>query len=44
MLPSVVASFRDPARARSSFEEAAQCLSIIQQAYRADMSLAGKSG
>lgn len=44
MLPDVVAAFRDPARALPSFEEAAQCLSIIRQAYRADMSLAPASG
>src|SRR6185295_9456368 len=44
MLPDVIASFREPARSRPSFDEAAQCLSIIQQAYRVDMSLAGKSG
>jgi predicted dehydrogenase len=40
MLPDVVAAFRDPARARPSFEAAAECLSIIRQAYRVDMSLA----
>src|SRR5205814_2240456 len=37
MLPGVIARFRDPASARPSLEEAAACLSIIQQAYRADM-------
>jgi len=40
MLPTVVAAFRNPALAGPSFEEAAQCLSIIQQAYRHDPSLA----
>jgi predicted dehydrogenase len=44
MLPDVVAAFREPARAVPSFEQAAQCLSIIRQAYRADMSLARTSG
>ena len=40
MLPDVVACFRNPALARPAFEEAAECLSIIQQAYRHDPSLA----
>jgi predicted dehydrogenase len=43
MLPAVLTAFHEPARARASFDEAAQCLSIIQRAYRVDMSLAGKS-
>ena len=33
MLPDVLASFRNPALARPVFEEAAECLSIIQRAY-----------
>jgi predicted dehydrogenase len=40
MLPTVVAAFQNPALAGPSFEEAAECLSIIQQAYRHDPSLA----
>lgn len=40
MLPGVLAAFRDPALAGPAFEEAAECLSIIQQAYRSDLSLA----
>ena len=40
MLPDVVRCFRDPALARPLFDEAAECLSIIQQAYRTDHSLA----
>lgn len=39
MLPDVVAAFRNPALARPAFDEAAECLSIIQQAYRLDSSL-----
>jgi predicted dehydrogenase len=39
MLPDVVACFRNPALARPIFDEAAECLSIIQRAYRADLSL-----
>jgi hypothetical protein len=35
-----VAAFQNPALAGPSFEEAAECLSIIQQAYRHDPSLA----
>jgi len=38
MLPEVVAAFRDPEQAAAAFEEAAQCLTIIQQAYRSDLS------
>lgn len=33
MLPDVLATFREPARARPLFEEAAECLRIIEQAY-----------
>jgi predicted dehydrogenase len=40
MLPGVVSAFRNPALAGPAFEEAAECLSIIQQAYRYDLSLA----
>jgi predicted dehydrogenase len=40
MLPTVVSAFRNPALAGPAFEEAAECLSIIQQAYRHDPSLA----
>ena len=40
MLPAVVACFRHPALARPLFDEAVECLSIIQQAYRGDHSLA----
>ena len=40
MLPSVVACFRRPELARPLFEEAAECLAIIQQAYRRNHSLA----
>ena len=34
MLPDVIAAFRDPARSRAPFAEAAACLSIVEQAYR----------
>jgi len=40
MLPAVVACFRHPALAHPLFDEAVECLSIIQQAYRGDHSLA----
>ena len=40
MVPDVLAAFANPALARPVFEEAAACLSIIQQAYKADLSLA----
>lgn len=33
MLPDVLAIFREPARARPLFDEAAECLRIIEQAY-----------
>ena len=33
MLPGVVSAFHDPALAAPAFEEAAECLSIIRQAY-----------
>jgi predicted dehydrogenase len=33
MLPDVVAAFRDPEKARKVFEEAANCLTILQRAY-----------
>lgn len=33
MLPDVVAAFRDPARARETFDEAAACLETIRRAY-----------
>jgi predicted dehydrogenase len=36
MVPDIVSAFEDRARAAHLFEEAAQCLAIIQQAYRAD--------
>lgn len=39
MLPDVVACFRNPLLGRPLFEEAAECLSIIQQAYRSDRPL-----
>ena len=38
MLPEVIAAFRDAEQAAAAFEEAAQCLTIIQQAYRSDLS------
>jgi predicted dehydrogenase len=38
MLPEVVAAFHHPELAAPAFEEAAQCLTIIQQAYRSDLS------
>lgn len=41
MLPAVVSAFQNPALAHPAFEEAAECLSIIQQAYRYDPALAG---
>ncbi len=44
MLPDVASKFRDPARALPAFEEAAQCLALIRQAYRVDMLLAEKPG
>jgi predicted dehydrogenase len=34
MLPDVLRSFREPERARESFEEAALCLSVIRRAYQ----------
>ena len=40
MLPDVVACFRQPTRSRPLVDEAAQCLSIIQEAYRSDAALA----
>lgn len=40
MLPDVVACFERPALSRPLFEEAAGCLSIIQEAYRSDRSFA----
>lgn len=40
MLPAVVAAFHDPALAVSAFEEAAQCLTIIQQAYSSGLAFA----
>jgi predicted dehydrogenase len=36
MLPDVIASFREPARALASFDEAALCLSVIRRAYQAE--------
>jgi predicted dehydrogenase len=33
MLPDVLQAFRDPDRSRPLFDEAAQCLAIIEQAY-----------
>jgi hypothetical protein len=33
MLPDVLASFRSPEHARTAFEEAALCLSVIRRAY-----------
>ena len=33
MLPDVLAAFRDPAKARVIFDEAVECLRIIEQAY-----------
>ena len=35
--------FRDPRLARPMFEEAAECLAIVQAAYRSDVMLAGPS-
>jgi predicted dehydrogenase len=40
MLPEVVAAFKDPGLATPAFEQAAQCLTIIQQAYQSDLSFA----
>jgi predicted dehydrogenase len=40
MLPDVVAAFHTPLLSRALFDEAAQCLSIIQQAYKGDLSFA----
>lgn len=37
MLPDVVSSFRQPARASESFEEAALCLSVIRRAYQSQL-------
>jgi predicted dehydrogenase len=34
MLPDVLRSFREPERARESFDEAALCLSVIRRAYQ----------
>ena len=36
MLPDVITSFRQPARALASFDEAALCLSVIRRAYQAE--------
>jgi len=36
MLPDVIASFREPAKALASFDEAALCLSVIRRAYQAN--------
>jgi predicted dehydrogenase len=36
MLPDVIASFREPAKALASFDEAALCLSVIRRAYQAE--------
>jgi predicted dehydrogenase len=36
MLPDVIASFRQPARALAAFDEAALCLSVIRRAYQAE--------
>jgi predicted dehydrogenase len=36
MLPDVIASFRQPAKALASFDEAALCLSVIRRAYQAE--------
>jgi predicted dehydrogenase len=44
MLPDVVACFADPSKAHALLDEAAACLSIIQQAYRSDLSLASSRG
>jgi predicted dehydrogenase len=41
MLPDVIAGFRNPPQSRAVFEEAAQTLAIIQQAYATDPALAG---
>jgi predicted dehydrogenase len=38
MLPDVVAAFRQPSLARPLFDEAAACLSVIQEAYRCSSS------
>jgi predicted dehydrogenase len=40
MLPAVLACFRHPELSRPLFDEARECLAIIQQAYRGDHSLA----
>ena len=40
MLPDVLAGFRNPDASRALFEEAAETLSIIQQAYRAGAAVA----
>ena len=36
LLPDVIASFRQPARALASLDEAALCLSVIRRAYQAE--------
>ena len=36
MLPDVIASFRQPAKALASFDEAALCLSVIRRAYQTE--------
>ena len=38
MLPEVVSCFREPSRSRPLVDEAAECLSIIQQAYKNSLS------
>ena len=40
MLPDIVAIFRQPAKATAGLTEAADCLSVIRQAYRASESVA----
>ena len=44
MLPDVLAGFHDPVLSRPVLEEAAECLSIIRQAYRSDVPLAAPRG
>ena len=43
MLPDVLAGFHSPVLSRPLLEEAAECLSIIRQAYRSDVPLAAPS-
>jgi predicted dehydrogenase len=44
MLPDIVASFANPSLSRPVLEEAAVCLSVIQHAYRSNLSFATHRG